>query len=212
MGAGNRCYSGAQIGVTPQDLKHEHGVHGQTVIGDGNTFREFVTVSSSTVYSSEDEGKATRVDDGCLFMACSHVAHDCAVGSGVIMANSAALAGHVSVQDRAILGGLVGIHQFCVIGAMAFVGGMSRINKDVPPYMLVEGNPARCRGPNVLGLERNGFSKETIKSIRDIYRLLYRSGLNTSQALEQIDESVADCGARRVLTEFVRASQRGITK
>ena len=159
LGKRNHCFSGAQIGIPPQDLKHIPGAAGRTVIGDGNIFREFVTVSCSTVYQPGETGKVTSIGDACLFMACTHVAHDCVIGDGVIMANGAVLAGHVTIQDRAILGGLVGIHQFCVIGAMSFIGGMTRVNKDTLPYMIIEGIPARCFGPNTIGLERNGLSK-----------------------------------------------------
>ncbi len=212
LGAENRTFSGAQLGVAPQDLKHLADTAGRTIIGDRNTFREHVTVSSCTIYGPEDTGKATRIGSHCLFMACSHVAHDCTIGDRVIMANSSALAGHVEVEDGAILGGLVGVHQFCRIGTMAFIGGMSRINMDVLPYMILEGNPARCYGPNVVGLTRNGFSKEAIARIRQVYRLLYRSGLNTSQALVEIEKTVEDSEGRNVLLNFIRSSQRGVLR
>lgn len=212
MGANNRTYSGAQIGVSPQDLKHLTDAVGKTLIGDNNTFRESMTVSSSTVYSMDDMERATRIGDNCLFMACSHIAHDCTVGSRVILANSAALAGHVEVQSGAILGGLSGVHQFCRVGAMAFIGGMSRINMDALPYMIMEGHPARCYGPNVVGLTRNGFSKETVAQIRRIYKLLYRSGLNTSQALKEMEKTVEECDEKRILIDFVKSSKRGILR
>ena len=212
LGKNTATFSGAQIGVPPQDLKHLKGVFGKTIVGDNCIFREFVTVSSSTVYGDDEEGKVTTIGDDCMFMACTHVAHDCQVGSGVIMANGAALAGHVTVQDGVTVGGLTGVHQFCVLGQMAFIGGMSRINKDVLPYMITEGIPACCHGPNAIGLERSGKSKEAIARIRAIYKLLYRSSLNTSQALEEIEDRVEDCEERRVLSEFVRNSTRGISK
>ncbi len=212
MGANNHTYSGAQIGIRPQDLKHLKDMTGTTIIGNNNIFRESVTVSSSTVYSVEDTGKVTQIGDHCLFMACSHVAHDCTVGDRVIIANNSALAGHVEVHDGAILGGLVGVHQFCRIGLMAFVGGMSRINMDVPPYMIIEGNPARCYGPNVVGLTRSGFSKEAILRLRHAYRILYRSGLNTNHALEEIEKNIEDCEHTKVLINFVRGSHRGILR
>lgn len=216
MGKNNRCYSGAQVGVVPQDLKHLPGVAGRTEIGDGNIFREFVTISSGTVYEEDSEearaAKVTRIGDNCLFMSCAHVAHDCHVGNYVIMANHASLAGHVTVCDRAIFGGLTGVHQFCVVGTMAFLGGMSRINKDVLPYMITEGNPARCHGPNAIGLERNGLTKDGIARIRTMYRILYRSNLNTRQALERVEREVEDSEERRTIVDFVRNSQRGISK
>ena len=212
MGANNRTYSGAQVGVAPQDLKHLRAAIGKTIIGDNNIFRESVTVSSSTVYSESDTDKVTRIGDNCLFMACSHIAHDCMVGNRVILANSAGLAGHVEVEDGAILGGLAGVHQFCRIGAMAFIGGMSRINMDALPYMIMEGHPAHCYGPNVVGLTRNGFSKEAIARIRRVFKLMYRSGLNTSQALKEIEKHVEESDEKRVLTEFVKKSKRGILR
>ena len=210
MGKNNRLFSGAQIGVLPQDLKQVPGAVGKTVIGDGNVFRETVTVSSSTVYADEAEEKETRIGSHCLFMACTHVAHDCIVGSHVIMANGAVLAGHVTVEDKAILGGLVGVHQFCTVGRMSFVGGCTRINKDVLPYMINEGNPAKCFGPNSVGLERNGLDKDAIKRIRTMYKALYRGTLNTSQALEKIEAEVADSEEKQVILDFVRNSKRGI--
>ena len=212
MGPNNHLYSGAQIGVPPQDLKHMPGAVGQTIIGEGNVFREYVTVSSSTVYRPGDTEKKTQICSGCLLMACTHVAHDCYLGDSVIMANGAVLAGHVTIQDRAILGGLVGIHQFCVIGRLAFIGGMARVNKDILPYMIVEGSPSRCYGPNALGLERNGLSAEAIRRIRVMYRILYRQGLNIPHAVAQIEETVPDCPERRTLLDFIRDSKRGISK
>lgn len=210
MGENNRCYSGAQVGVVPQDLKHLKGAIGKTVIGNGNVFREFVTISSSTEYGDGNEDKVTMIGDNCLFMACSHVGHDCHLGNQVIMANSAGLAGHVEIHDKAIIGGLSGIHQFCVIGRMAFIGAMSRVGKDALPYMILAGHPTLCRGPNALGLERNGISKEAIANLRKMYKLLYRSDLNTSQALAAIEREVEECEERTVIVDFIRNSQRGI--
>ena len=137
-------------------------------------------------------------------MATTHVGHDCTVGDSVIMANGAALSGHVTVQDKAILGGITGVHQFCTIGTMAFVGGMARVNKDVVPYMLVEGHPARCYGPNTLGLQRNGLSAEAITQIRPMYKALYRSGLNTSQALVKIAADMPESPGTRNHTVLYR--------
>ncbi len=212
MGSGNRTYSGAQIGVPPQDLKHLPGVHGRTVIGNNNVFRESVTVSSSTVYRLEDAPRETRIGSNCLFMACSHVAHDCEVGDRVILANCASLAGHVRVEDGAILGGLSGVHQFCAVGRMAFIGGMSRVSMDVLPYMIVEGHPARCYGPNQVGLNRNGYTKEQISRIRKIFRIMYRSNLNVSQAVEEIRRSVEDSEEKNVILKFIEQTRRGICR
>lgn len=212
LGRENQLVSAAQIGILPQDLKHVKGAFGKTIIGDRNVFREFVTVSSGTVYANDDHEKITRIGSGGLYMACTHVAHDCIVGDGVIMANQASLAGHVTVQDRVTIGGLTGVHQFCVLGKMSFIGGMTRCNKDTLPYMIIEGSPARCHGPNTVGLERAGMSKEAIKRIRDIYKIIYRSDLNTTQALERIESEIEASEERNTLIEFIRNSERGITK
>ncbi|MCA1901875.1 MAG: acyl-ACP--UDP-N-acetylglucosamine O-acyltransferase [Candidatus Hydrogenedens sp.] len=213
MGKNNHCFSGAQIGVMPQDLKHIKSKFGRTCIGDNNTFREFVTVSSSTVYPDDtDTEKATIIGNNCLFMACTHIAHDCIVGNRVIMANNSALAGHVIVEDYASIGGLSGIHQFCTVGQYSFVGAMSRVSKDVLPYMITEGYPAQCFGPNVIGLQRQGFSSEAISQIRHMYRLLYRSNMNTQQAVEAIKKEIPDSHERRVILEFIEKSKRGLSK
>ena len=212
MGCGNRIYASAQVGVAPQDLKHLPGAVGKTIIGDNNIIREFVTISSSTVYGKEEDAqKATRIGNNCLLMATAHVAHDCVLGDGVIMANGAALAGHVTVQDRVSIGGLAGIHQFCVLGTHAFIGGMSRISQDVLPYMLIEGNPAKCYGPNTVGLQRAGFTSEQIQRIRRMYKLLYRSQMNTTQAVERIQQEIPDCPERQTILNFIAASKRGLT-
>lgn len=212
IGKENHFFSGAQIGILSQDRKHRPGLIGRTQIGDRNLFREHVTISASTMTSYDDEHRITSIGNDCLFMAYSHVAHDCHVGNGVIMANCASLSGHVDVEDKAILGGLSGIHQECVIGTLAFIGGLSRVNKDVPPYMIVEGNPARCHGPNSVGLRRNGLSPEQRKIIKEMYRIMYRSDLNTTQALYEIEARIEECEVRDHFLEFVRNSLRGVTQ
>lgn len=212
IGENNHFFSGAQIGVLSQDLKHKAGLIGRTRIGNNNMFREFVTISASTLESEKDEHRITTIGNDCLFMACTHVGHDCKVGSGMIMANNSALSGHVHVGDYVTLGGLAGVHQFCRVGSQAFIGGMARINMDVPPFMIAEGHPARCYGPNMVGLKRHGFEKDARTTVKTMYRLLYRSGLNTSQALEEIKRSVPACKERELLLEFVLSSERGILK
>lgn len=214
MGENNRTYSGAQVGVPPQDLKHLRGKTGQTLIGDNNVIREFVSISSSTRYSDnpDEDAKATRIGNNCLLMSTCHVGHDCVLGNNVIIANNSPLAGHVTIHDRAFIGGLTGIHQFSIIGTMSFIGGMSRINKDVLPYMLCEGHPGRCHGPNTIGLERNGLSPEQIKSIRDMYKLLYRSELNTSQAVARIEAEIEDSLEKTTILNFIANSERGLLR
>lgn len=212
IGERNQFFGGAQVGVLSQDLKHKKGLVGRTSIGDDNIFREHVTVSACTMTSYDDQHRVTSVGDGCMFMAYSHVAHDCHVGNRVIMANCASLSGHVEVEDRAILGGLTGVHQECVIGTMAFVGGCSRVTKDAPPYMIVEGNPARCCGPNTVGLKRNGLSPEARARIKEMYRIMFRSDLNTTQALHEIETVVEDSEESTTFVEFFRRTLRGVTK
>lgn len=212
IGERNRFFSGAQIGILSQDLKHRPGLIGRTTIGNDNLFREHVTVSACTLTSADEEHRVTSIGDQCMFMAYSHVAHDCHVGSGVIMANCASLAGHVEVEDKAILGGLSGVHQECVVGRMAFVGGLSRVARDAPPYMIVDGNPAHCCGTNSVGLKRNGLDIVQRTRIKTMYKIMFRSNLNTTQAIHEIESAVEDSEERACFLEFVRRSLRGVTK
>lgn len=212
IGEGNRFFSGAQIGVLSQDLKHNPELVGRARIGDRNVIREHVSMSASTMESDVDDHRATTMADGCLLMACSHVAHDCHLGSEVIMANCVCLSGHVEIEDKAIVSGLAGVHQEVMIGTLSFVGGMARVSKDVPPYMLVEGDPPRCIGPNSVGLRRNGLSESERASIKKMYKIMYRADLNTTQALQEIERAVEDNDVRTHFVEFVRKSVRGIIK
>jgi len=212
IGERNRFSSSANIGVLSQDLKHNLDFVGRTVIGDDNHFREFTTVNASTVTSKEDEDKATVVGSGSLFMVSSHVGHECNVGDNVVMANCVALGGHATIEDNVILGGLSAVHQFCSVGTLAIVGGGTMVRKDVPPYFIVEGYPDSCRGPNTIGLQRAGISKEAQRVIRSVYKILYLSSLNTEQALERIEAEVPDCSERGRIVEFVRRSKRGIAQ
>ena len=212
LGKGNRLYSGAQIGVVSQDLKHRPDLVGRVTIGDNNVFREHFSLSAATMSSEEDDHRVTSVGDNCMFMACSHVAHDCHVGSHVILANCVLLAGHVDIEDYVTIGGLTGVHQECVIGAHAFVGGMTRAAKDAPPYMIYEGAPPRCAGPNTIGLRRRGFDEAARGRIKEVYRIMWRSNLNTTQALQEIERSLEPSPERDHFVAFVRKSVRGIIK
>jgi UDP-N-acetylglucosamine acyltransferase len=179
---GPRCkvHSGAVLGGEPQDLKYK----GETTylrIGAENEIREYVTL-----HRASGEGSATTIGDGNLFMAYSHVGHNSTVGSHTLMANSVAVSGHCVVEDYVNIGGLAAVHQFVTIGTMAMVGGLSRITRDVPPYMMIEGNPGRPRGVNLRGLMRRGVSEPARDALRRAYRLLFRSEYNISDALEQI--------------------------
>ena len=211
---GERCrfFSGAQIGILSQDLKHDQSLPGRTTIGNDSTFREFVTLTSSTMESEADDDRATTVGDNCLLMSYVHVGHDCHIGNKVILASYVGLSGHVTMDDNGNVGGMTGIHQDVHVGGYTFVSGLSRVVKDAPPYMVAEGNPCRCQGPNIIGLERNGFDKDARKRIKEIYKIMFRSNLNTTQALEEIGRSVDESEERNHFVEFVKQSVRGITK
>jgi UDP-N-acetylglucosamine acyltransferase len=211
FGNGNRIFSFACIGIAPQDLKYA-GERTRVEIGDGNSIREYVTISRGTAGG----GGITRLGDGCLIMAYTHIGHDSTIGNGVILANSATLAGHVIVEDYASVGALCPVHQFCRIGKYSYIGGGTTITQDVLPYSLtsIERNN-HAYGLNKVGLERRGFTPEQLKELRDAYRLLIGSKLNTSQALEALREMLAKEGAGEhvaYLAEFVAASHRGIIK
>jgi len=206
IGGENVFYAYASIGQQTQDLKYR-GEPTHLRIGDGNIFREFTTVHRGTA-----EGSWTRIGNRGNFLAYSHVAHDCVVGDGVIFSNNGTLAGHVVVEDNAIIGGLTAIHQYCRIGRHAFTGGCSKIVQDVPPFMIADGNPARVRGVNQVGLERHGFGEESIRALREAYRLLYRSKLNVKQAVEEIRKTLWGTPEIGQLVEFIEASELGIIR
>ncbi len=170
MGAHNHVYPGAVIGAPPQDLSYQ-GAPTEVVIGSHNTIRECVTIHRGT-----ERGQGiTRVGDHNLLMACCHVAHDCTVGNHVVVANGTLLGGHVWVEDHAVLSGNVAVHQFVTVGAYSFVGGVSGVRQDVPPFLLVDGNPARPKWINAVGLQRHGFSRQVIAALHEAFRLIYRS-------------------------------------
>ena len=181
IGARNQIFPGAVIGSEPQDLKYD-GAPSWVKIGDDNRIREYVTINRAT-----GAGEATIIGNSNLLMAYVHVAHNCVLGDSVVIANSVALAGHVHIESRATIGGVLGIHQFVHIGRLAMVGGMSRIDRDVPPYMLVEGNPSRVRSLNLIGLKRAGITADEIGQLKKAFRTLYRSGHTLNQALEHLD-------------------------
>lgn len=204
IGARNHIFPGAAIGLEPQDLKYD-GSLTLVKIGDDNTIREHVTINRATY-----RGEATVIGNGNLLMAYAHVGHNCVIEDSVIITNAVSLAGHVRVETRARIGGMVGIHQFVHVGRHAMIGAMSRIDRDVPPYMLVEGNPARIRSLNQVGLKRSGLMAEddgkTFQSLKKAFRLLYRSGLPFNQALDQLD-LLSDNEHLQHLRQFLRLSQ-----
>lgn len=206
IGAGTRIYPFASLGQAPQDLKYQ-GEPTRLVIGCRNTIREYVTINRGTVGG----GGVTRVGDDNLLMAQCHIAHDCQVGSRNVFANVASLAGHVVVEDDAIIGAFVGVHQFCRIGAYAFVGGFSKIVKDALPYARTDGAEAKCYGANSVGLRRRGFSAEAIRALQQAFRWLLNAGLNTSQAVERMRTELAGQPEVERLIAFIDASARGVT-
>lgn len=205
LGRDCQVHPGAVVGGAPQDLKHQ-GEVSYLIIGDRNVIRECVTINRATSMGDE-----TRIGDDNLFMAYVHVAHDCVIGNHVILANGVTLAGHVVIEDHVTIGGLTGLHQFIRVGAHAMIGAMSRVAQDVPPYMLVEGNPPKVYGPNAIGLRRRGLSLESRNAIKRAYKLLYRSGLNVSQAVSQMDDAMRKLPEIAHLLKFLAGSQRGIT-
>jgi UDP-N-acetylglucosamine acyltransferase len=206
IGEGNVFYPYCSIGQRSQDLKYTSEPT-YLEIGNNNSFREFCTVNRGTL-----PGTKTVIGNHGNFLAYSHIAHDCTVGDHVIFSNNGTIAGHVTVEDHVIIGGLSGVHQFCRLGQHSIVGGCTKIVQDVPPYMIADGNPAEVRGINQVGLERRGFVAEDTRTLREAYRLLYRSNLNVKQACEKIasESSGPDVIAR--LLAFVESSQRGIIR
>ena len=207
IGKGNRIFQFASIGEDCQDLKYA-GEPTELIIGDNNVFRESCTIHRGTI---QDQG-ITQIGNNNLFMAYTHVAHDCMVGNNCILANNASIAGHVHVGDYAILGGMTGVHQFCHIGAHSFVAATSLILKDVPPYVMASGNAAKPFGLNAEGLKRRGFTAETIRSIKQAYRKVYRQGLTIEAAMKEIKETIESSDELTIFTDFIESSNRGIIR
>jgi len=207
IGDDTHVFPFVSVGLAPQDLKYR-GEPAQTRIGRRNRIREFVTIHRGT----EGGGMLTSIGDDCLIMAQAHVAHDCRLGSGVIMANAATLAGHVEVADGANIGAYSGVHQFCRVGREAYVGGYSVVVKDALPFALSVGNHAKCYGLNTVGMKRRKYSQAAIDALHHAFRLLLSSRLNTTQALERIREEVKDSSEVEELVRFIETSQRGVVK
>jgi len=207
LGADNHVFQFASIGDAPQDKKYR-GEATRLVIGERNVFREFCTINRGTTH---DKGVTTIGDDN-LFMACSHVAHDCVVGSRTVFANAAVLGGHVEVGDWVILGGLSAVHQFAKVGAHAFIAGGAMVRQDVPPYVMVQGDPAAPYAVNSEGLKRRGFTEEQIRAIRDAYRILYRSDLKLAEARARLEPLAAGRPEIKAFADFIQASTRSIVR
>jgi UDP-N-acetylglucosamine acyltransferase len=206
MGAGNEVFPFVALGTKTQDLKFKGG-NPRLEIGDKNVFREGVTVHCGT-----NDGEATVIGANNLFLIQAHVAHDCILGNHIIMSGYAGLAGHVVVHDHAIISGYAAVHQFCRIGKYSIIGGCSKIVQDVPPFMIVDGNPGETRTINKIGLERAGFSDEAQAALRAAYKILFREGLSTPNALVKIEAELPSLPEVQHLVQFIRASERGISK
>jgi UDP-N-acetylglucosamine acyltransferase len=206
LGRGNRVFPHAAVGFDPQDKKYKRGDKTYLLAGDNNNFREFCSIHRGTV----EGGGTTRIGDGNLFMAYSHVAHDCVVGNGCVFANSGTLAGHVTVEDFVIVGGLSAVHQFCRLGKNAMIGGCSRVVQDVPPYSLCVGGPALVYNLNAIGLRRAGVTAESMKHLKEAFRIMFHSGLAKNTAIEQIEKDVTLTEHVKHLLDFAKDSERGL--
>jgi len=207
LGADNRVFPHAAVGTEPQDLKYR-GERTRLVIGDKNVVREFATVHTGTVQG----GGVTRVGSGCLLMATSHVAHDVQLGDRCIIANCAALAGHVTTEEGAIFGGLSAVQQFTRIGRLAYIGGLTGVNMDVAPYLMVSGARAEVVGINVVGLQRAGYAEEQIGRIKEAYRIVFRAKLPLSEALAQLKSEMGQHPEIAHFATFLESSERGLLR
>jgi UDP-N-acetylglucosamine acyltransferase len=207
IGCDNQVYQFSSIGAAPQDLKYS-GQETYLKIGDRNRIREFTTMNRGT----SEGGGVTRIGNDNLFMAYSHVAHDCIIGDQVVLANGATLAGHVEIESAAILGGLSAVHQFTRVGCHVMISGGSMVNQDIPPYTVAQGDRAKTVGLNLIGLKRRGFPEETIRGIKKAYRLIFRSGLRLEEALLKIAEDIQESPELDHFVDFIKNSQRGIAR
>jgi len=207
IGNGCQFFTGAVIGSPPQDRKHQIKDKVFLTIGANNIFREYVTVNPGTL----EGGGTTSIGDNNLFMACSHVAHDCKIGNDAVLANYVGLSGHVTIEDRAVIGGLTGVHQYTRVGYLSMIGGCSKVNQDVPPFSLVDGNPATLRGLNIVGLKRADFSSDVQRALHHAFKILFNSGLNRSHAVTQVQEQLTGLPEIHRVIEFIQTSKRGIS-
>lgn len=195
---------GTVLGGAPQDLKYT-GEETTVEIDDGTVIREYATINRGTAHSFK-----TTVGKNCLLMSYVHIGHDCRIGNNVILSNVVQLAGHVAIEDRAIISGMSAVHQFARIGRHSFIGGMSRVSKDIPPFLKAVGNPVKLYGLNTVGLQRSGMDEATIRELKRAYRLLFRSDLNVTQAIERAQNELEPLPEVKELIRFVEASERGV--
>jgi UDP-N-acetylglucosamine acyltransferase len=207
LGCDNQIFQFSSIGAAPQDLKYA-GQETYLKIGDRNRIREFTTLNRGT----SEGGGLTSIGNDNLFMAYSHVAHDCIVHDHAILANGATLAGHVEIESAAILGGLAAVHQFCRIGCQAMISGGAMVTQDIPPYTVAQGDRAKTVGLNLIGLKRRGFSEATISGIKKAYRIIFRSGLRLEEALQKITDEIEPSPELNHFVGFIKDSQRGIAR
>lgn len=206
IGKNNKIFPGAVIAAIPQDLKFK-GEDSLVEIGDNNTIRECVTINRGTV-----DRMTTRIGNNCLLMAYTHLGHDCILGNNIIIANSGNLAGHITIEDNVIIEGIVAAQQFVNIGAHSFIAGASLVRKSVPPYIRVAREPLQFIGVNTVGLARRGVSKEVIKNIEDIYRIIFVRGHNISNALDIVEAEMPETPERNQIVKFIREQKDGIVK
>lgn len=206
IGADNEFFTGAVIGSITQDKKYDGGMS-FLKIGDGNKIREYVTINPGT-----KEGTHTTIGSSNLLMAYSHVAHDCIIGNNTVLANQATLAGHVIVEDRAIIGGLSAVHQFVRIGQLSIIGGCSKVVQDVPPFMMVDGHPARAYGINSVGMDRAGLSKDDKALMKKAFRIIFKSKLTLKNAMSRLQEELPEGPCLSIIMEFLKKSERGICR
>ena len=204
LGAGVKIGIGSVIGGAPQDLKYA-GERTSVEIGEGTVVREYSTINRGT-----SESFKTTIGSGCLLMSYVHLAHDCHIGNGVIIANAVQLAGHVTIDDKATISGLSAVHQFVRIGRHSFIGGCSRVSKDIPPFLKAVGNPVKLYGLNSVGLQRNGFPENVVRELKRAYRLFFRSDLNLTQAMQRAESELERFPEVVELLQFVDASERGV--
>lgn len=207
---GKRCqiFQFASVGEAPQATFYR-GEKTSLFIGDQNIIREFVTLHRGTIKG----GGKTAIGNENFFMAYCHVAHDCQIGNQVVLANGATLAGHILIEDYAVIGGLSAIHQFCQVGTHAFISGLTGVSLDIPPYMLASGSRAKLFGLNAVGLKRHGFSEETLKTLKKVYRIIFRSGLTLEKAMKKVEEDeISKTPEVQHLLQFIQRSKRGISR
>lgn len=207
IGERNQIFSFSSIGTPPQDIGYKNEKT-ELVIGNDNVIRECATIHRATT----KEDRRTEIGDSNFLMAYSHVAHDCKLGNNIIMANSVALGGHITIGNCAILGGIVAVHQFVRIGAYSIIGGQSAVSQDIPPYVSAAGNRAQLYGLNLVGLKRRGFSDEVINTLKKAYKITFRSGLTQEEAFRKVAEELAESREAMHLVEFMKSSKRGVTR